>query len=145
MYLVGCRMYIITERRDNEIEWDRRRVVRSFRRRSCRETAPFSFLLAIARYVQRRARDAAAAVSFAILDRVRAACSKQLTVTRASARGMKRGRSWNDGGGRDLAERDRVREKASVLYYLPRSNNGAASLLFRATRYFLCNCRFETA
>lgn len=90
--------------------------------RSCREMTPFSFLSAIARYVRRSATPGVR--RFACHSRPRSACSKQLTVMRASARGMKRGRSWNNGGGRGSRrekEREREREKASVLYYLPRS------------------------
>lgn len=91
--------------------------------------APFSFLLAIARYVRRSAARRFARHS---RPRSRSGGSKQLTVTRVSARGMKRGRCWNDEGRRQ-----------SVLYYLPRFT--ALSLLSRATRYFRRNCRFETA
>lgn len=93
MYLAELAACVITERRDNEIEWDRRRV------------APLAgsdslFISLGDRAIRPTQRRSPFATAF------RAACSKQLTVAWASERGMKRGRSWNGG---DLAGREGVR------------------------------------
>lgn len=83
---------VITVSQDNEIEWDRRRVARFCCHISRWKMTPFSFLLAIA--IRPTSHVIRCFVTVLLRDRV--AGSKQLTVTRESVRGMKRGRSWND-------------------------------------------------
>jgi len=99
---------------------------RSFCRRSRREMAPFSFLLAIARYVQRSSAAFRSPFSTAF---AQLACLE--TINCHASENEKR---------QKLERRDLRRRRP---YYLLRSTD--ASLLCRAVRYFRCNCRFETA